>query len=384
VVERDKPIRVLFCRSNPIDPDPRVEKEARALLHAGYQVQVIAWDRTGKLPSPEKKDGFTIYRLLIPAGYAQGMGNLSALLRWEWGLFWWLVGHRQSFDLIHACDFDTVLPAMLCKWLFRKKLIYDIFDFYADHLRKTPPKIKQLIRWVDLNIITWADGVILVDDVRREQIQGGNPKRLTVIYNSPEDVHDQLEIVNQENDERELNIVYVGLLQFERGLMELLTVLETHPGWVLDLAGFGGDADAILDKADQLPNVRWHGRIPYQKTIQLTAQADVSFATYDPDIPNHRYASPNKIFEAMMLALPIIVAKNTNMDRIVDMNSCGLIVKYGDTEELEKVLIQLERNPDLRIALGKNGRKAYIKEFSWQIMADRLIEFYQQMISDDS
>jgi len=186
--------RVLFCRSNPIDPDPRVEKEARALLRAGYEVEVIAWDRTANLPQREVKDGFTIHRLPIPAEYAQGMGNLFALLRWEWGLFWWLVSHRQRFDLIHACDFDTVLPAVFCKWLFRKKLVYDIFDFYADHLRKTPPKIKQLIRWVDLNIIAWADGVILVDDVRREQIEGGNPKRLSVIYNSPEDVLLEFEI----------------------------------------------------------------------------------------------------------------------------------------------------------------------------------------------
>ena len=374
--------RVLFCRSNPIDPDPRVEKEARALLRAGYDVEVIAWDRTANLPQREVKDGFTIHRLPIPAEYAQGMGNLSALLRWEWGLFWWLVNHRQRFDLIHACDFDTVLPAVFCKWLFRKKLVYDIFDFYADHLRKTPPIIKQLIRWVDLNIITWADGVILVDDVRREQIEGGNPKRLAVIYNSPEDVHDQLEIVNQEQADQELDIVYVGLLQFERGLMELLSVLETHPDWQLDLAGFGGDAEAILNKADQLPNVRWQGRIPYQKTLEMTARADVSFATYDPEITNHRYASPNKIFEAMMLGKPIIVAEGTNMDHIAGLNQCGLVVEYGNPQELEKALLQLEKNPELRCTLGTNGREAYLREYSWEIMTNRLMDLYRQVLED--
>jgi len=377
---RAKSVRVLFCRSNPIDPDPRVEKEAQALSQAGYQVQVIAWDRTGELPSPEKKDGFTIYRLPIPADYAQGMGNLSALLRWEWGLFWWLVNHRQRFDLIHACDFDTVLPAMLCKWLFRKKLVYDIFDFYADHLRKTPEFIKRLIRWADLRVITWADGVILVDDVRREQIQGSKPKLLAVIYNSPDDVHDQLKIVNQEKADRELHIVYVGLLQFERGLMELLSVLETHPDWQLDLAGFGGDADAILEKAQTMSNVTWQGRIPYQRTLELTARADVSFATYDPIIPNHRLASPNKIFEAMMLGKPIIVAEDTNMDHITGLNQCGLVVEYGNLQQLEKALSKLEKNPKLRCTLGTKGREAYLREYSWGLMANRLLDLYQGVL----
>ena len=51
--------------------------------------------------------------------------------------------------MVHACDFDTILPALMCKWLWKIKVIYDIFDFYADHLRATPNLIKRMIRAVD-------------------------------------------------------------------------------------------------------------------------------------------------------------------------------------------------------------------------------------------
>ena len=104
-------------------------------------------------------------------------------------------------------------------------------NLYADHLRKTPTVIKGLIRWVDLWAVSWADGVILVDESRKVQIQGGKPKRLRVINNSPEDVLNQLNTSPQYTTDEELRIVYVGLLQFERGLMELLTVLDDHPEW---------------------------------------------------------------------------------------------------------------------------------------------------------
>jgi glycosyltransferase involved in cell wall biosynthesis len=374
--------RVLFCRSNPIDPDPRVEKEARALLKAGYQVEVIAWDRTGQLPSKELKDQFIIHRLAIPAGYARGMGNLPALIRWEWGLLIWLLRNGRSFDVLHACDFDTVLPALLTRWLYHKKLVYDIFDFYADHLRKTPGWIKKLIRWVDLQAVSRADAVILVDETRKPQIQGASPRRLSVIYNTPEDT---LQILRSQSDRpagETLRIVYVGLLQFERGLMELLAVLKKHPNWHLALAGFGGDSEVILQQASQLSHVTWYGRIPYQKTLQLTAAADVSFATYDPGIPNHRYASPNKIFEAMMLGIPIIAARDTNMDRIALQHECGLVVDYGDLIDLEKTLQKLADDPDLRERLGKNGRTAYEELYAWEIMARRLTSLYQDLLGN--
>ena len=37
--------RVILLRSNPVDPDPPVEKAALALLNAGYHVRILGWDR---------------------------------------------------------------------------------------------------------------------------------------------------------------------------------------------------------------------------------------------------------------------------------------------------------------------------------------------------
>lgn len=377
-------VNVLILRSNPVSPDPRVEKIARALCQKGWHVDVLGWDRTGKLLSPIQTEFGRIYRLPIRARFGSGLGNLPQLLRWQAGLLLWLIRHGQNYEVIHACDFDTVLPALLIARLRKIPLIYDIFDFYADHLRRTPEGVKSFIRRVDLWVIGRADAVILADDNRRAQIAGSKPRLLEIIYNSPEEWQpDSCGMVKPEHGCLEpytLRIAYIGLLQRERGLFELLEVLQSHPQWKLDLAGFGGDQEEILHRAEKMPNVHWHGRIPYEMALHLSAAADVLIATYDPAVPNHRYSSPNKIFEAMMLARPIIVAHDTNIDVIVKRYNCGVVVPYGDTMALENALHFMERNPELRLKMGENGRLAYQESYGWPIMKARLLQLYERVV----
>jgi glycosyltransferase involved in cell wall biosynthesis len=366
-----------------VAPDPRVEKEARCLSGAGYSVSVLGWDRSALLPTRERIDGVEILRRRIRAGYARGLMNLVPLLRWQVELLLWLICSRGRYDLIHACDFDTILPALIYKALFKKKVIYDIFDFYADHLRATPQGIKRLIRSVDLWAIEHADAVILVDDARIVQIAGTHPRRVVVIYNSPEDIS-YCSIPNQKANVTALNLAYIGLIQLERGLSEVIEVIGNHPDWTLDLAGFGGDEKIILEKARELPNVRWHGRIPYRDCIELSAKADVLFALYDPRIPNHRFSSPNKVFEAMMLGKPIVVARDTNMDRIVEQANAGIVVEYGDVAALERAFLRLEKEPDYRLRLGRNSRRVYEQRYSWNAAKERLLGLYLYLLGDST
>ena len=375
----NKKVKILICRSNPVAPDPRVEKEARSLSQGGYSVQILGWDRTGGLPEHEDLGWAQINRQSIRSRFARGLMNFFPLLRWQMHLLVWLVRHRKDYDILHACDFDTILPALVCKKIFHKKLIYDIFDFYADHLRATPASLKRLIRLVDVWVIGQVDALILVDEQRIEQIAGAHPKRLAVIYNTPEDVWPEL--ASQPTDDNSIHLVYVGLVQIERGLLDILEVMRRHPVWKLDLAGFGGDEQQILQACKDLQNVTWHGRVPYETALSLSSQANVLVALYDPRIENHRYASPNKIFEAMLLAKPVIVARHTNMDRIIEQAGSGLVIDYGDVDALEAALMRLEKDPLLRQRLGQSGRRAYEQKYSWRVMERRLLDVYHEIQS---
>lgn len=376
----DRKITVCIARSNPVAPDPRVEKIARSLHQEGYQVAIIAWDRSAQLPAETLDPAYSIRRLAIQAAYGNGLGNLPALLRWQAGLLMWLARHRGEFDVIHACDFDTILAALACKILWGKRVVYDIFDFYADHLRRTPALLKKLIRRVDTWAIGQADGVILVDDSRRQQIAGSEPKRLIAVYNSPEDRRELYKHLAPDPDRSGLRIAYVGLLQVERGIFEMIHVLANHPDWHLDLAGFGGDEAAILDQIRDMPNITWHGRVDYDRALQISAAADVLFATYDPRIENHRYSSANKVFEGMMLGKPVIAARGTNMDQLILDANCGLVVNYGVESELDSALSLLACDPGLRLEKGENARSAYERIYRWENMQLRLKRLYREVL----
>ncbi|OIQ53517.1 glycosyltransferase family 4 protein [Neomoorella thermoacetica] len=372
--------RVLICRSNPVAPDPRVEKLAEALCKANYEVLVLAWDRTGQLPREEERSGYRIVRFSHISPYGSGLKNIFKQLSWQFFLLRRLIQEGQGLALIHICDFDTLLPCLLSKALGGKRIIYDIFDLYADSRRNIPTLIRKLLHVLEFKALEWVDAVILADESRREQIAGTRPRRLITIYNSPPDVLDTLRRNGPPPRLTELYLVYVGLLQVERGLLEMMEILGRHPEWHLDLAGFGGgDEERILGLARSLPNVTWHGPIIYKRALKLSYAADVLIATYDPTIPNHRYSSPNKVFEAMMLAKPVVVARNTGIDRLVEKINCGLVVPYGDVAALEAALIRLARDPALRQQLGENGRRAYEEKYSWNLMRERLLALYREL-----
>jgi glycosyltransferase involved in cell wall biosynthesis len=376
------PSRVLICRSNPVAPDPRVEKIARALSKNGWSVEVLGWGYERNLPAEEKREGYLIRRIRLDRRNRRGLSNLPGLVGWQIALTFWLLRHRKTFDIIHACDFDTLLPALLMRWLAGKRVVYDIFDFYADMLTRTPRWMVKQIRQMELGAIGRADAVILADDARRVQIKGSNPRRLGVVYNSPEE-SERAVFYALENlpisQPGGLRIAYTGNLQRERGLFELLNVLERHPDWRLDLAGFGPDLDEITAKAKNNTNITWHGLVPYARALELNAAADVLLATYDPTVPNHRFSSPNKVFEAMLLARPILVARGTNADRLVEEAQCGLVISYGSEAQLEQALNRIANDVELRARLGRNGRRAYDETYNWKQMEQRLVFLYDDL-----
>ncbi len=371
-------MRVLICRANAVAPDPRVEKTSRALSEGGYAVQILGWDRSGALPCREEHNEVLIQRIRLRSLRLSGLLNIFPLICWTIWLFFWLYRHRKSYDVIHACDLDTVLPALWAKRLWGKRVVYDIFDFYADMLRKTPGWVTRWVRKVEISAIDRADALILADDSRRQQIEGASPRRVAVIYNAPEDTPD----LSGFDHGSKFRLAYFGNLQVERGLLHLLAVLSRHLEWNLDLGGSGPDEAQIVAQARQLPNVTWHGILPYEQVIQLSRKADILVATYDPAIPNHRYSSPNKVFEAMMLSKPVVVAKGSGVDRLVEQNECGVNVPYGDEAALENVLEELSSDQAKRLLLGGNGRRAYEKSYSWSCMEERLLTLYAEVFAE--
>jgi len=364
---------VVIIRSNAISPDVRVEKEAYTLGCAGFDVLVLGWDREFQFPEREDRGAFRIRRLRVRGSYGKGLRNAFNIIVWSIALFIWLARNRNSFSIIHACDFDTVIPALLCKFVFRKKLVYDIFDFYSDRVRGIPVFLRSMLRRAEIWAISTADATIIADEYRITQIDGAKPKRLIVVYNSPPNFE-----CNSENVKvHQFTVGYVGLLSKTRGIFEMIRVIKLHPEWKLVIGGFGPDEDKVKSLIEKLPNARFIGRVSYTEALKTYCEFDVIFATYDPSVPNNRYSSANKLFEAMMFGLPIIVAANTGMDKLVQQHKIGFVVEYGNVEDLEKALMEIANwDPGKRSAFAEMSKGIFKAYYAWEIMEQRLIDLY--------
>jgi UDP-glucose:(heptosyl)LPS alpha-1,3-glucosyltransferase len=76
--------------------------------------------------------------------------------------------------------------------------------------------------------------------------------------------------------------------------------------------------------------------------------------------------------EAMSSGLPVIVSKSGGFDEVVKPN-CGRTIDTSLQEQFIEAVIELRNSSDLRGSLGANGRQRIIEEFSWGIIAQKLI-----------
>jgi len=331
-------------------------KEAISLSNHGYLVNILFWDRNSKNSRIELKDGVlcTYFGLKAPYGKISLVPYLLIWWMYEFSFLW-----KGNYNVIHSCCFDTLPPAVIIKLLKKNRIIYDIFDFYSESFPPNiPEKVKYLVRAVELYLLQFADSIIIVDESRISQISGAKIKNLGIVMNCPIDLTVQNSSVNK-----------------------IIEAIKNNPDIDLVIAGMGPDEDFFLPLFSKTANVEFIGWINYDRYINLTLNADLLFAFYDPIIPNNLLASSNKLFEAMMCEKPIIVNEETSMSDIVFKENCGAIVPYNKTEKLKSVILNLKNNPSLCSKLGQNGRKAFEREYNWGIMESRLLSMYEKVLS---
>jgi hypothetical protein len=149
---KDTLVDIVITRSNSIIYDPRVRKIARSLSKR-YSMLILGWNREG-LSKKKLTDNYIVDLKLFNLKAPFGKLSLVAYfpLFWMWILFK-LFMYRPK--VVHACDLDTVLPCYIYKIIFRRRLVFDVFDRYAmgyipQFLEPGSPKFKTLYSLVNL------------------------------------------------------------------------------------------------------------------------------------------------------------------------------------------------------------------------------------------
>ena len=373
--------RVVLIRSNPVSPDPPVEKAADTLIANEYEVSVIGWDRGSDVA--EKTETLVlehgtaeIVRFGIPAMFDGGIKkNLLPLSKFQIRLRKWLIKHRNEYDIIHAFDFDTGFIANKIARKNNKKLIYHILDFYIDSHTIPSKYLKSTIKNAEFAVINNADATIICTEKRREQIAGTTPKRLEIIHNTPKAVNQISDSFSELRNSTRCKIVYVGILAGSRFLREIIKFVEQDERFEFHIGGFGIMEREVTEAAQKCERIFYYGKLPYDKTLSLEQACDVMTAIYDPKVPNHKFAAPNKFYESLMLGKPVIMAYNTGFDEIIKKNNIGCLIEF-DEDGLSIGLNKLIEGKGEWSCMSERMKTLYKEQYSWAEMERRLVELY--------
>lgn len=384
-------MKLVMLRTNGIDPDPRVEKELNSILRIPeIVVSAVAWDRNSnrKVHTDElvlSNGKVPVTRFGIPATWGGGMKvNLIPMLKFECRLLSWLVMHNKEYDCVHACDLLTGLPALLPCMLFRKKMVYDIFDYYAA-TQHGPQWLLNIFSKLENAVIHHADVTIICSEKRKEQIAKSTPKKLVILHNAPSkqqlQVKDNsIKIKYTEHSDSKTKVVYVGNLVEDRFIMKALSLAKDLPNVEFHIGGVGVLANEIENLSKKYENIFFYGKLNYSDVVSLESQGDILLALYDPAVPNHKYAAPNKFYEALALGKPLIMFHNTGMDDVILKNRIGSVCE--PTENGIKCAIEdLVENASEWSNMSQKMKKLFQEEYSWDIMEKRLIGLYRVLLS---
>lgn len=316
------------------------------------------------------------YEIQLPAMIGGGVKNIVPLMKYNEILYKWLKDNQDKYDAIHAVDYDAGSIALKIKKKYNKKLVYHIADFYAESRLNIPGFLRTYLRKREYNIINNVDSTIICSEDRKEQIAGSHPKNLIVVHNTPPIEQKEPEI-NPILDKEKLELTYVGGLEKKRFINQVIPIVKSLPDYKLTLAGSIGDARESIAEIPNIDNINFLGKVAYEEALELYKEADIMFAMYDPSHPNHRYSAANKVYEAMLLGKPIIVANNTGMDKIVRSENMGYTIDFNQ-EAFKDLLIHIKNNRNELLEKSKNAYEAYSR-YSWDEMEKRIINLYEKL-----
>lgn len=375
--------RIVIIHDTELILDSRTQKEIEFFLEKDNKILFCGWNKEKNGENEKKKVSIGSRNIVIEnicIKVKKGTGfkeNIFSLIKYEIKLFKYLIKNKKNYDYIHACNMDTAFIGLLISKIYKKKMIYDIYDDYADS-HQCNNFIYKLIKFIDKKIVNFSDAVIICSEQRKKQLVG-RPQKLIIVHNSPNSkkIPKNLFLLKS-SDKEKVKIAYVGNLIKGRLIQELLRICIKNKNLELHCGGDGELALEIIEASKRYENIYYYGRLPYEQVLSLEEKCDIIPALYDPSFKNHYYAAPNKFYEALMLGKPIIMVKETGMSEIVEKKCIGEIIDFNEIS-LEKGIKNLINKKDEWEKISEKMKKIYKEEFSWKEMERRLIKLYEEL-----
>ncbi|SDW82362.1 glycosyltransferase family 4 protein [Paenibacillus sp. CF384] len=188
-------------------------------------------------------------------------------------------------------------------------------------------------------------------------------------------------------------ILFMGRLLAIKGVHHLLKLMpklvQEHPSALLVIVGgaFYGSkrTTPYVKQLRQLGrklkgHVQFVPYVPYSEVPSWFLAADVAVV---PSGKREAFGLVN--VEAMSCGLPVVATRAGGMKEIIEDGVTGYLVNPDDVvHEMRERLLELLRDDQLRMQMGRKSRERVEQHFTWQHSAERWLELFRdaQMESD--
>jgi lipopolysaccharide/colanic/teichoic acid biosynthesis glycosyltransferase/glycosyltransferase involved in cell wall biosynthesis len=373
---------------------------ARHLVHAGYQVTVLASQTSYLTGDPASAERGFVVRETLEAGlsvwrcYAHQPLHRSFFHRliayWTFALASFVAGMTvPAVDVVWGTS-PPIFQSMTALLLARMRgvpFLFEVRDLWPDFaiglgvLRH--PAVVAVSRWLEHLLYRWSDQVVINSPGFASHLRaaGVGDDRLSLVPNGVDvarfcpdsrgtDLREEWGLADR------FVVLYAGAHGLANDLETLLRaaeLLQDDRTIAVVFIGDGKEKPRLTGLAAEmkLSNVHFLPAQPKARMPEVLAAADVCVATLKP-IPMFATTYPNKVFDYMAAGRPTVLAIDGVIRQVVEAAGAGVFVPPGNAAALAGAVRALRSEPADGFAMGEAGRAYVSKHFDRGAQGEQL------------
>jgi glycosyltransferase involved in cell wall biosynthesis len=292
-----------------------------------------------------------------------------------------LVHQRGEYDLVHVHSYLSTFPGKLMSGLFDIPVVFTIRGVSIDTkegLSSTGGGIasrvrKRIERFVSVEMN--YDAMISVNKQFVEQY-GHAHRRIRYVPNGVDTGRFEADPPTDATD-----FLFVGRLVGQKRVSDLLRsfaeVRRSKEAATLTIVGEGPLESELRREARELGlggSIEFAGRVPYEEMPAVYRSTDVFV------LPSVWEGHPRVMLEAWSSSRPVIGTAVSGIEEFIADGENGWLVPVRDESALAERMAWCMEHPEAVEEAGRRAREEVIEEFSWQAIAEKTLDLYEDLL----
>jgi glycosyltransferase involved in cell wall biosynthesis len=365
-------MKVVHMTSGHPTFDTRIfRKQCRSLAAAGLEVTLIAM-----ADADQVVDGVTI-RAIEPSH-----GRLERFIQGPKRVF--RIAKDLEADIFQFHDPELWGVGLKLQRMGRK-VIYDAHENVPTDIMNRdyiPGPLRKLVSRVcerkEMQVANAVSGIVTVT----EGIAARFPAHKTILARN----YPVLSDMNYEQlpyAQRARRVVFSGGLSIERQARQMVESIALVQDTELYVVG-PLESESLKQELTALPGwkqTHFPGTLKQAEYYTQLFNSRIGLSLVEKKV-DYGDVSTNKVYEYMYAGIPMIVSPVSTWKQIVEEFECGLVVQSNDPHTVSAAINSLLSDPERAEQMGRRGRDAVERFFSWESEAKNLIAFYERIVKE--